>query len=277
MPGKYSKLRSVIQGPERLARNHRHRPAELGVLLQGTLVVVIVGEEIPVLTRRSRARLDPVVRGVPHRSGAVVEQGIAAAAQQPGRRGLQQHLDARNDVVCRAAEIVARRRQIGALDVVQRVREPTEIAGIGQPRDPVALAAGRIAPEHYQIGGAECAGIQLVAQQHRRTGESQPAAAAGLGDRHRGPVPLLHDGRRRIDEPSLRRVLHAHQRRRQELEASVSRDDCRRCVSLRKRNEQRRRCGAEDMADPHCDLVYPSVSVSRKAMTSWISAGVSAG
>src|SRR6185312_2191446 len=72
-------------GPKGVARDHRHGAAELRILLERLAVVLAVSEEIPVLTLRTAPRLDPGARRIPDRARAVIEQGVAAAAQQAGR------------------------------------------------------------------------------------------------------------------------------------------------------------------------------------------------
>src|SRR5205823_8273316 len=87
---------------EDVARNHRDRSAERRVLVEHLAVVAVVGEQVPVLAVVWLARLYPGSLRIPHRSLAIVDERVTSAAQQPGLRLLEQHVDPRNHVVDRA-------------------------------------------------------------------------------------------------------------------------------------------------------------------------------
>ena len=211
-------------GTERVAGNHRDRPAQRGIVLEHAAIVATVGEQIPVLLADLLPRLDPLGVAVPHRRGAVIDERIAAAAEQP-RLGLRQaDVDAGDDVVYRALQVVAVRRQVDLGNVVQRIGEPAQIARIHVTRMPCAKRrARRVVPTHLEILRIERSRLQPVAHGHGVRARDQPAVLPRRVHGDGRPVPFLHDSGRCVDERCGWRVLHPQQRRGQELEAGIAR------------------------------------------------------
>ena len=182
---------------EGVARRQGHLARKAREILQRGLVVVAVGEEIPVLGAVVGTFFDPFPFGI------AVEQEVSRVVdERPSVGGQQSVLDGHLRalfVVDVGIAVVAVQRAVGALEVARLLLSGLPGEGHG----------GSFRRADREVRGRERTGILLVAQDHLRRGDLDPGAPLHAVVRG-GIFALDGDERFGVDERPVRSVLHAH-------------------------------------------------------------------